>query len=125
MTSGSAGAAGAAAAASAGAGSTTALGATTCTSMMSRSLTGVHFGLGGHVAQADRLAEHQLGDVDLDVLGDVRRQALDLDLAVHEVEQAALLLDALRLALDGDRHRDGEQLVHRDAVEVGVEQLAA
>ena len=68
--------------------------------MMSGSLTGLHVGLVATSRSADRLAEHQLGDVDLDVLGDVGRQALDLDLAVHEVEDAALLLDALRLALD-------------------------
>ena len=42
---------------------------------------------------------------------------------LHEVDDAALLLDALRLALEDDRDRDGEQLVHRDRVEVGVEQL--
>ena len=47
----------------------------------------------------------------------------DLDLAVHEVDDAALLLDALGLALEHDRDRDREHLVHRDLVEVGVEQL--
>ena len=54
--------------------------------------------------------------------GDVGREALDLDLAVHEVEQAALLLDARRLAAQHDRHGDGDRLVHRHAVEVGVQQ---
>ena len=52
------------------------------------------------VAHADALVQHQLADVDLDVLGNVGRQALDLDLAADELEDAALLLDALRLALD-------------------------
>ena len=33
-------------------------------------------------------------------------QALDLDLAVDELEDAALLLHALRLALDDDRDGD-------------------
>ena len=67
--------------------------------------------------------QHQLADVDVDVLRDVGRQTLDFDLAADEVDDAALLLDALRLALEDDRHRDREQLVHRDGVEVGVEQL--
>ena len=67
--------------------------------------------------------QHQLADVDVDVLRDVGRQTLDFDLAAHEVDDAALLLDALRLALDEDGDGDGQQLVHRDGVEVGVEQL--
>ena len=66
---------------------------------MSASLTGFHFGFGRDVAHADALVQHQLADVDLDVLGNVGRQALDLDLAADELEDAALLLDALRLAL--------------------------
>ena len=70
---------------------------------MSPSLTAFHFGFVGQVAHADRLVQHQLGDVDVDVLGNVGRQALHLDLARHEVEHAALLLDALRLALEDDR----------------------
>ena len=58
--------------------------------------------LGVQVAHADALVQHQLADVDGDVLRDVARQALDLDLAVDEVDDAALLLDALRLALEHD-----------------------
>ena len=75
------------------------------------------------VAHANALAHHQLRHVDVDVLGDVGRQALDLDLAAHELEDATLLLDALRLAphVERDRHLDGT--VHRDAIEVGVEHL--
>ena len=56
--------------------------------------------VGRDVAHADALVQHQLADVDLDVLRNVGRQALDLDLAADELEDAALLLDALRLALD-------------------------
>ncbi len=77
--------------------------------------------VGGDVAHAHALVQHQLADVDLDVLRNVARQALDLDLAADELEDAALLLDALRLALDDDRNRDLEDAVHRDAVEVGVQ----
>ena len=55
--------------------------------------------VGRDVAHADALVQHQLGDVDVDVLGNVGRQALDHDLAADELEDAALLLDALRLAV--------------------------
>ena len=50
-------------------------------------------------------------------------QALDHDLAVHEVHDGALGLDALGFARQMDRHRELEQLVHRHAIEIGVEQL--
>ena len=73
---------------------------------MSGSLIGFHFSVDREVAHADALVQHQLADVDLDVLGNVGREALDLDLAADELEEAALLLDALRLALDDDRDRD-------------------
>ena len=89
---------------------------------MSRSLTGFHFGFGGDVANAKALMQHQIADVDLDVLGNIRRQALDLDLAPDELEQAALLLHALRLALHQHRNGDAQHPVHRDAVEVRVQQ---
>ena len=48
---------------------------------MSASLTGFHFAFGRDVAHANALVQHQLGDVDVDVLRNVGRQALDLDLA--------------------------------------------
>ncbi len=91
---------------------------------MSASLTGVHFdALGVQVPDAHALIQHQLADVDGDVLGNVTRQHFDLDLAIHEVDDATLLLDALGLALEDDRDRDRQHLVHRDLIEVGVEQL--
>ncbi len=43
--------------------------------------------------------------------------------AVDEVDDASLLLDALGLALEDDGHRDGQRPIHRHLVEVGVEQL--
>ena len=49
------------------------------------------------IAQAHALVHHQLADVDDDVLGNVAGQALDSNLARDEVEDAALLLHALRL----------------------------
>ena len=62
-------------------------------------------------------------DVHLDVVGDVGRQALDFDLAMNDVEDAALLFDALRLAVRDDRHLHADELVHRDAIEIGVQQF--
>ena len=45
------------------------------------------------------------------------------DLAMHEVDDAALGLDALGLAGQMHRHRHAQDLVHRHAIEVGVQQL--
>ena len=91
---------------------------------MSASLTGgpLH-AFGGKVPDPHALIQHQLADVDGDVLGYVARQHFDLDLAIHEVDDATLLLDALGLALEDDRDRDRQHLVHRDLIEVGMEQL--
>ena len=46
-----------------------------------------------------------------------------LDLAMHEVDHAALGLDALGFAGQVHRHGDAQHLVHRHAIEVGVQQL--
>jgi hypothetical protein len=75
------------------------------------------------IAHADALVQHQLADVRLDTLGNVARQALDLNLAPHELEQAALLLDAFGFALEHDRNRHAQRTVHRHAVEVCVQEL--
>jgi hypothetical protein len=52
---------------------------------------------------------------------DVGRQTFDLDLAPDELEDTALLLDALRLALHEHRNRDANGTVHPDAIEVRVQ----
>ena len=89
---------GARAASAAGAATSSTFGMTTWTSIVSGRSAASTSGL-GQVAQPDRLVQHQLADVDVDVLRDVGRQALHLDLARDEVEHAALELDALRLAV--------------------------
>ena len=76
-----------------------AFGITTCTSIVSPSVTGFHFGFCGRSRTRIDWCSISSRDVDVDVLGNVGRQALHLDLAGHEVEHAALQLDALRLAL--------------------------
>ncbi len=109
-------------AASAAAAASSAFGITTCTSIVSPSVTGFHFGVGRAGRARESTGAAQLADVHVDVLGDVRRQTLDLNLAGHEVEQAALQLHALGLALQQHRHGHDDRLVHRELVEVGVEQ---
>ncbi len=51
------------------------------------------------VGDAHRLSEHQLAHIAVDVARDVGRQTLDLDLAHHLLEDAALHLHARRFAL--------------------------
>ncbi len=58
-----------------------------------------------------------------EALRDIPRQALDLDFARDEVDEAALGLDARRLAVMDDGDRDPHRLVHGDPDEVGVEEL--
>ena len=57
------------------------------------------------VAHEQRVADGERGDVDLDVLGDVGRQHLDLELAEHVVEHAAEVAHAVGDAdqVDGTR----------------------
>ena len=71
MTSGSAGAPVRRCRASAAAGASSARGATTCTSIVSASLTARPLRASGNVADANALAHQQLGDIHLDVLRDV------------------------------------------------------
>ena len=77
------------------------------------------------LAQAYALSDHERADVYLEMLGNLRRQALDLDVALHEIDQSALLLDAGRLAAERHRHGDGNRPVERRLVEVDVQQLVA
>ena len=91
---------------------------------MSVSLIGVHVGVGGDVADVNRVVHPEVADVNLDRARNLRRQTLELDLAVHEVEHAAFDLHAARLALDDDLHGDLDAAIHVDAQEVRVQQVA-
>ena len=66
------------------------------------------------------LVQVQRGDVEVDVLRDVRREALDLDLAQDEFEHAAFRLDALRDAEQPDGDGDADRLREIDPHEVHV-----
>src|SRR5206468_11786214 len=69
------------------------------------------------------LVQHQLADVDFDVLRDVAGQAFDFNLAANEFEHAALLFHTPRFTADGYRYRHLQHFVHRHATEVSVQQL--
>ncbi len=49
------------------------------------------------IGDAQHLAESQVADVDLDVAGNVARQAFEFDFAQHLFQNAALLLHPGRL----------------------------
>ena len=67
---------------------------------MSGSLIGVPRGVGREVAHVHRIADAEVGDVHFDRVRNVAGQHFDDDFAMHEVEHAAVLLDAARLALE-------------------------
>ena len=98
-------------------------GATTCTISMSASLTAFHLPSVGRSRTRTPSCSISSVTSTRDVLRNVGRQALDHDLAMHEVDDAALGLDALGLAGQVHRHGHAQDLVHRDAIEVGVQQL--
>src|SRR5262245_19299358 len=79
--------------------------------------------VGGDVADAHTLVQHQLADVDVHMLGDVAGKALDDDLAPDELEDATLLLDALRFPVHEYRDCDLNEAIHRHAIEVRVQYL--
>ena len=69
------------------------------------------------------LGDLEVRDVDLDLLGDLVRLALDGQGAAHLLEDAALG-DADRLADEDHGNVDDHLLVHADLEEVGVQHVA-
>src|SRR3954465_13517776 len=76
------------------------------------------------VAHEERVPDGQRGDVEVDVLGDVGRQDLDLQLAQRVVEHAAEVPDAVRDADQADGHLERDGFVGPDLVEVEVDDVA-
>ena len=72
----------------------------------------------------DRLVHLQLRNIHVQMARNVARQALDLDLAQHMLQNAALALDAHRHAGQLDRHRHPNRLVHCNPLQVDVQQRA-
>src|SRR5687768_16995139 len=76
-----------------------------------------------HVTDEQRLADREIGDIDVDTLRDVAGEDLDLDLAEHLVEDAAEVPHPLRNSHDMDRHLYGDLLVCVHFVEVEVQDV--
>ncbi len=73
------------------------------------------------VADVDHAAEFDVGDVDLDLVGHVLREALDLQFTQVVLDDAAFL-DPGGLADLDDRHVDGDRLGAADRQEVDVDE---
>ena len=78
----------------------------------------------GQVRNAQHFAEYQFADVRFDGARNVAGQALDFHFAQDLLQDAALLLHSGGLALEHDGHADRELLVHGDALQVDVQQMA-
>src|SRR5438094_767103 len=76
------------------------------------------------VGQAESVADRHAADVEVDVLRNLHRQRLDIDLALHLREHAALLrTDGLADQLDGDARLD--RLVEPHLLEIDVRDVTA
>ena len=86
-----------------------------------------HFNLRdvGNIRYAQRVVDTQVLDIDFDAFRDVSGQTLDFDFTNDELENAGIDLHAARFALRCDRHRDADRHVHRDAIEVRVQEVFA
>src|SRR5208282_156078 len=76
------------------------------------------------VGEPQRFAQGHLRDVHPEVIRNVAGKAFDLHLARHDLEHAALLLDAHRLAESTHRHADAHAHVFGHAQQVHVQQIA-
>ena len=82
------------------------------------------FGIARQIGDAQTLSEPQRSNVQLNGVGNIRRQALNRNLAQHLFEDAALGLDAFRNTRQLHRHFDAQRLIHRNAFEVDVHHRA-
>jgi hypothetical protein len=93
-----------------------------CTIIVSGSVIGFHL-VPSVTSSRTRTASCRFSSVmSTSMCRNVRGQAFDVDVAGQEVDHPTLQLDATRLTLEHDRHRDHDRLVHRQRVEIGVEQ---
>jgi len=76
------------------------------------------------VADVERVTDHHVGDIDLDVIGDVRRIDLDLELAERLVENSTLEPHAFRDSAEDDRYVDDDLLAGDERLEIDVKDLA-
>src|ERR1035437_1809786 len=75
------------------------------------------------IADADHVKQVHVADIDIDVAGDVDGEALDFDLAQHQIEDAASSLDAHRHTEGLDSNADAQSLVEGNPLQVDVNQL--
>ena len=75
------------------------------------------------LGEPERVADPELGDVGLEVLRDLERKRLDVDLVRHLLEDAALAR-ADRLADERDDDGSLDRLVEPDLLEVDVRDRA-
>src|ERR1700679_2816801 len=76
------------------------------------------------IGDVDRAMKLEIADIDIDVARNIARQALDLDLVHHLAQNAARALHAYGNASQLHRHRDTHGLVHRNTLQIDVQQLA-
>ena len=77
------------------------------------------------IAHVERLADDQQGDVELDPVGNVFGEHLDLDFAGDLVEHAAGVAHAVRGAHEVHRNLEPDLLVRVDFVEIDVDDVGA
>src|SRR5215471_8865652 len=75
-----------------------------------------------HAARTNALSDHELGDLDAELLGNRVRKTLDFDFARHDFVQSALDLYAFWFARRQDRNTDAERLVRVDPLQIDMEQ---
>ena len=76
------------------------------------------------VGHADAVADLQAADIHVDVRGNIPGQALDLDFAQPLLPHATLVLHTGRYAVQHHGHLHQHGLVHGDALQVDVQQVA-
>src|ERR1700722_18582687 len=76
------------------------------------------------IGHADGTVQPETAHIQVNMAGDIARQALDLHLAQYLVENAALHFDANRNSLQQYGHLHPHRLVHSDTLQVDVHQLA-
>src|SRR5580698_8657565 len=76
------------------------------------------------IGYAEGAIQSETADIQIDMAGNISREALDLNFTQHLVENAALHFDANRNAFQQYRHFHAHRFIHGNAFEVDVHELA-
>src|SRR5205823_6470358 len=76
------------------------------------------------VRNVNKTVQLHVRDIDVQVARNIARQTLDLNLTQHVLEDTALRLHADGNTDQLNRHRHAHRLIHRDSLQVDVQQLA-